>query len=305
MKTLYESQPRRDCLFPGLSLWPYLHGILGRLAVIVLLILTASFTAFAAEFPGEPHTLTDFEAVWDYAAASGAEQIRIHYSEKQSVNVYQKYRNILPIMSEKYRYVHPEDFNYLRLENCSFVEDEGQRYGFTMVLDFADLNAQVKREYHTAAMEKAWELYCETAVRLSPDMTQRERAKILCGAVADRVRYENDGTSLCHTAYCALVNGYAVCDGYTALLNLLLRLDGIECEGRLGKTGEGLHEWTYAKLDGEWVNMDATWYDGFWYEYAAMTDTEIAATHTPDLSYKKLVEKENGNSSAFLFTSSK
>lgn len=248
--------------------------------------------AFAADLPTEPRTLAGFEAVWDYAAASGAEQIRIHYSEKQSVNIYQKYRNILPLMTEKYRYVHPEDFNYLRLEDCSFVADEGQRYGFTMVLDFADLSSQVKRAYHTAAAEKAKALYGEISDQFSPDMSQRERAKILCGAVADRVTYKNDGTDLCHTAYCALVNGYAVCDGYTSLLNMLLRLDGIDCEGRIGNTEKGLHSWTYAKLDGEWVNIDATWYDGLRLEYAGLADAEIAGTHTVDLSYQELVEKE-------------
>ena len=129
---------------------------------------------------------------------------------------------------------------------------------------------------------------------LSPEMTQRERAQILCQAVSDRVDYKNDHTALCHTAYCALVNGYAVCDGYTSLLNMLLRLDGIECEGRLGNANQGLHSWTWAKLDGEWLNIDATWFDGCWTEYAGLTDEEIAATHTVDLSYQMLVCKETG-----------
>lgn len=287
LKPILRFPPWKDRFLPGR---PFRNA--GRLAAAVLVSLAVSLPAFAANLPAEPRTLAGFEAVWDYAAASGAEQVRIHYSERQSVNTYQKYKNILPLMTEKYRYVHPEDFNYLHLERCSFVEDEGGQCGFTMVLDFADLNSRVKRTYRAAAAEKAEELYRELSGSLSPDMSQRERAKVLCGAVADRVRYKNDGTDLCHTAYCALVNGYAVCDGYTSLLNMLLRLDGIECEGRVGNTEEGLHSWSYAKLDGEWVNVDATWYDALRLEYAGLTDAEIAGTHTVDLSYQELVEKE-------------
>lgn len=276
------------------SILPSMERAVRNLLAAVLLTLAVSFSVLASEIPDEPRTLRDFEAVWDYAVSSDANRLAIHYSEKQSVNVYQKYRNIIQIITQKYRYVHPEFFNYLSLKNCSFVEDEGSRYGFTMVLDFGDLNGVVSREYYAVAMEKAKELYEETAVRLSPDMTQRERARILCQAISDRVYYKNDRTALCHTAYCALENGYAVCDGYTSLLNMLLRLDGIECEGRLGNANQGLHSWTWAKLDGEWLNIDATWFDGHWPEYAGITDDEISATHTVDLSYPTLVYKEAG-----------
>lgn len=273
--------------------WPALasRAVRNLISALILMMAISGF-AFAVGFPSTPHTLSDFEDVWDYVVLNDIECIEFHYEEKQSVNVYQKYRNIIDLMVQKYRYVHPEYFNYLRLEDCSFIEDEGERYGFTMVLDFGDLSSRVKREYYAASVEQAEELYHAVTDRLSPSLPQRVRARLLCSAVAQRVVYKNDGTGLCHTAYCALVNGYAVCDGYTSLLNMLLRMDGIECEGRLGYTDGGLHEWTYAKLDGEWVNMDATWFDGGCPAYMEMTDEEIARTHTADLSYQELAAKE-------------
>lgn len=252
----------------------------------------------AETLPDEPELYADFEAVWDYAAATGADRLAFHYPGKQSVNSYHKYETVIKFVSMYYRYVHPEDLNYMRLKEYTFVEDEGSRYGFTLVLEFEDQDSSVKREYRAAAAEKAEELYLETAARFTPEMSQRERAALLCQAVADKVEYKNDYTGLCHTAYCALVNGYAVCDGYTAALNLLLRLDGIECEGCYGDAKIRKHEWTRAKLDGEWVNIDATWYDGGNLEYAEMTDEEIAVTHKLDMQYRNRVGEEESRLAA-------
>ncbi len=264
----------------------------GKLAAGFLLCLAVCTSAFAAGLPTEPRSLSEFEEVWDYAAANDADHIEIHYAEKQSVNTYYKYEKMTQLMSEKYRYVHPEYFNYLRLKDCSFVDDEGGRYGFTMVLEFDDLDSTVKREYYAIAVEEARELYLEAARNLSPTLSQRRRAELLCEAIAEKVDYKNDRTGLCHTAYCALVNGYAVCDGYTSLLNMLLRMDGIECEGRVGNAAGGRHSWTYANLDGDWVNIDATWFDGSHSGYVGLTDEEIASTHTVDSSYEELRKKD-------------
>lgn len=271
------------------------RSIARKFLAAVLLICTVLTTAFAGEIPIAPQTLSEFEEVWDYVVESGAEHLEFHYDEKQSVNVYQKYITIIDLMVRKYRYVYPEKFNYLSLKDYSFVEDEGGRYGFTMVLAFGDLSGRTKREYYTIAAEEAEKLYHEVTDGLSPTLPQKKRVQLLCNAIANRVVYKNDGSALCHTAYCALVNGYAVCDGYTSLLNILLRLDGIECVGRLGYAGGNPHEWTYAKLDGEWTNVDATWVDGGRYEYVALTDEEIAETHTVDLSYHELVNREKEN----------
>lgn len=264
-----------------------------KLAAIVLLVLTAIIPAFAAELPSEPHTIPEFEEVWDYVAANDANHVEIHYTEKQSSNTYHRYKTLVETMSKQYRYVHPEDFNYMRLKDCSFVDDEGTREGFTMILEFEDLSDNATREMHKTAISKAKEIYDNTVRHLSPELSQTKRAEILCHALNEKAYYKNDKTDLCHTAYSVFTNGYGVCDGLTSALNMLLRLDGIECEGRIGKTGDGLHEWTYAKLDGKWVNIDMTWLDGGNYEYLGMTDEEISKTHTADLTYQTLRNKEH------------
>ena len=74
-----------------------------------------------------------------------------------------------------------------------------------------------------------------------------------------------------HSGYQAFATGLAVCDGYTAAYNLLLKLEGIRC-GTYSTTN---HIWTVAELDGETYHIDTTWGDqdsGIDYRFFAMTE---------------------------------
>lgn len=116
---------------------------------------------------------------------------------------------------------------------------------------------------------------------LTMDMSERERAGAyflwLCGSCMYDY-YGTEETSLSHTAYGALVNGRAVCDGYTGLYNLLLKLESIECRALYNTE----HIWTVAVLDGEEVHIDTTWGDqarGSELKYFAMTAEESYQYH--------------------------
>ncbi len=68
------------------------------------------------------------------------------------------------------------------------------------------------------------------------------------------VDYNNNGTYLKHTAYGALVNGEAVCEGYAKAYKLLLNKMGIECDVVINFE----HAWNVVCLDGEWYMVDVT-----------------------------------------------
>lgn len=95
---------------------------------------------------------------------------------------------------------------------------------------------------------------------LTADMNEYERARAyyvwLCNSCAYDSKAASD-SSLSHLAYSALVDGYAVCDGYTGAYNLLLRLEGIECTALMNEE----HIWTVATLDGKSYHIDTTWGD--------------------------------------------
>ena len=108
-------------------------------------------------------------------------------------------------------------------------------------------------------------------------MSQYEIAQVYYQWLCEHCRYD-DGAgddSLSHLAYGALVNGLAVCDGYTGAYNLLLKLEGIDCYALPNAT----HIWTVATLDGETVHIDATWGD------QGNTGTKRYFAMTPEQSY--------------------
>ncbi len=78
--------------------------------------------------------------------------------------------------------------------------------------------------------------------------------------------YDNLGKSdyyLMYTAYGALVDGQAVCQGYANLFYYLLNELGVPCRivAGTGYTGSasGPHAWNIVKLGGTWYHVDSTW----------------------------------------------
>ncbi len=81
-----------------------------------------------------------------------------------------------------------------------------------------------------------------------------------------------DGYQLCHTAYGALVKHSAVCMGYAAAYQYLLRELGVHCmyasgtvkesaRSSLSLQSDGGHAWNCVELDGEYYWVDVTWDD--------------------------------------------
>ena len=65
---------------------------------------------------------------------------------------------------------------------------------------------------------------------------------------------------LCSTAYAALVQRTATCQGYCVALYRLLRETGVNCRIVTGRAGEEeLHAWVIAEVDGLYYHLDPTW----------------------------------------------
>lgn len=105
----------------------------------------------------------------------------------------------------------------------------------------------------------------------------------LCGSVHyDHVHRKNPYYHTCSTAYAALVQGTATCQGYCTALYRLLREEGIACRIVTGTAGEEeLHAWLLAELDGAWYLLDPTW-DAGREEYGYfLLGKEESADHLP------------------------
>ena len=97
-----------------------------------------------------------------------------------------------------------------------------------------------------------------------------------------------------HSAWGALVEGRAVCDGYARAMTLLCRLAGIRCGMVSGTSttakGTNAHAWNILCIDGAWTQLDTTFDDLdsemiTSYFYFNLTDEMISINHTPGDSW--------------------
>ncbi len=127
---------------------------------------------------------------------------------------------------------------------------------------------------------------------------------------ADKLDTEEAKTTIypAQTAYGCLVEGNAICSGYSEAFQLILQKMGILCGNAFGKDKEEgvAHQWNFALLDGEYYFFDVTWgdtqnQDGTAtdyksYEYFGITTEQLKLTHILDenkLAPECLGEKNN------------
>ena len=101
---------------------------------------------------------------------------------------------------------------------------------------------------------------------LNGNMSEFEREKIIHDYLVLNCTY-NKNAEFCHTAYGALVNGQAVCDGYTKAFQYLCREAGIQTsmvEGvsiNYATNSYENHAWNFIKINGNYYFADVTWDD--------------------------------------------
>lgn len=123
-----------------------------------------------------------------------------------------------------------------------------------------------------AALKKAIELHDRFHAdgTITDGMTEIEIARVYAKYLCDTCVYDYSSQRVSHTAYGALLKGSAVCEGYTAAYNILLKLEGINAS--TAQTTN--HIWTTATLDDIFYHIDVTWCDqayGFESLYFCMT----------------------------------
>ena len=141
--------------------------------------------------------------------------------------------------------------------------------------------------YTTAAQEKWLSDYINGTMRpqLALDTkTTYQKVEAIYDWITEKVRYDyshlnNNSYLLQFTAYAAVRNRTAVCQGYANLLYRLANDAGIDCRIITG----GNHAWNIIQMnDGKYYCMDATWDEGKnSYSYFLKGLPEFSRTHTP------------------------
>ena len=109
--------------------------------------------------------------------------------------------------------------------------------------------------------------------------------------------YTSENGRMCYTSYGALLEGKAVCEGYSRAMQLLCKRSGINCTLVRG-TADGVpHMWNIIELLGEWYHLDVTWDDAtsqIGYDYFNLTSDGMFKTHTADQNLKNDRLQETG-----------
>lgn len=114
-----------------------------------------------------------------------------------------------------------------------------------------------------ADMRSAREEFYE---QMPTGLNDYETVKYVNDFLVESVEYDQTlSQDLVHSAYGALVNGLAVCDGYSYATKYLLDGLDITCfvgagEATASMPPEG-HMWNYVQLYGNWYGLDVTWND--------------------------------------------
>lgn len=86
-----------------------------------------------------------------------------------------------------------------------------------------------------------------------------QKVKAIHDYIIKQVTYDDSLTK--YTAYDALVNKSAVCEGYAAAAYRMFTDAGLDSKILSGEAGGGSHVWNMVKVNGKWYNIDLTWDD--------------------------------------------
>lgn len=147
----------------------------------------------------------------------------------------------------------------------SYYDDGSEAYPVTFAYTFTYKTTSAQEEQ---ALAKAKEALAQ--IHQNQDMsTDYQKVKAIYDYICEHVTYDHDNLAddsnvLKYTAYAALVDGTAVCQGYASLFYLMAKLESVPCRiiSGLGYHSDGqseAHGWNIARVGSWYYNLDSTW----------------------------------------------
>ena len=170
---------------------------------------------------------------------------------------------------------------------CSFLgfyDDESNMYYYKTVYYVTYYTTKAQEDQLTAAVDAVIDGFGFT------EQTHiYEKVSVIYDYITSNITYdyenlEDDTYMLKHTAYAAMMNKTAVCQGYALLYYRMAEQCGIDTRVIIGDGG-GDHAWNISKLGNYYYNLDATWDAGMdEYSYFLRGSTDFG-NHTPNPDY--------------------
>ena len=189
---------------------------------------------------------------------------------------------------EAYKNDHPETF---WLKGSSLFVPYGDTT--SVKLDYTVQNDEL------IAAKKKFNIAVASVLKNLPSGNDFEREEYINNYIIDNCRYdeeaaENDDVQGNENdAYGALVDGKAVCEGYSKAFQILCNKADIDCIQLMGIVDSDNHVWNCVKIGGDWYQIDVTWddVDDFIYdshEYFNLTDSLMYEEHTLSPKYSEI-----------------
>ncbi|MGK9251015.1 transglutaminase domain-containing protein [Paenibacillus sp. P22] len=180
---------------------------------------------------------------------------------------------------------------------------ESYSYKIRTVGDNSSIRVKVRYretpEQTAAVKEKSRQTLKEI---IQPGMNEEEKLRAIHDWIVRHVRYDESLTR--YTAYDAVVNGTAVCQGYALLMYRMAADAGIEVRIVEGTVDSGDHAWNLVRLDGSWYHIDATWDDPVpdrgsqvRHTYFLLSDEQIRKDHSWTRDYPAARQAYKGTAS--------
>lgn len=133
-------------------------------------------------------------------------------------------------------------------------------------------------------------------------LDELDRQAYLFDEISKKTSYDDAAVTntklwLPHTAAGALVNGKAVCEGYSRSMQLLASYCSLDCRIVNGEGNGEPHMWNIVKINGGYYHFDPTWIDSetLNYGYFNVTDAIIRDDHKISANITTLTDEQVKN----------
>lgn len=167
----------------------------------------------------------------------------------------------------------------------SYFEVDNEYYYMFQVTAYYMTSKEQENEYKTKAAKVI------NSFNFTPETSSYEKVKTIYEYICKNVSYDYSHIDdkeyyLQYTAYSALINKKAVCQGFANLFYYLCLSAGVDCRIITGISHGENHAWNIVCINGEYYNVDSTW-DSFnnEKEYFLINDDSFK-DHKTDEEYK-------------------
>lgn len=280
----------------------FFKRILTLFIIVIILICLGRNLGILDFFIEEPSVLQNIDETKNYYYKTLNKEEKIVYAKldkavnKKANNVKIGINNVLQDNINKaitaYFYDNPELFYLSNSYEVKSKELFGYKYT-SIDLSYTDNNKQISLKEEKLNNE------LDSIINkvIKAGMTDYEKELAIHDELIKHINYYNFSKienipDIKHTAYGAIIENEAVCDGYSKAFKLLLEKVGIESIIISGKIGDIPHAWNLVNINGDYYHVDVTSdtinKDNKKYvshTYFNLTDNEIIKTHVLDNKY--------------------